>query len=261
MLNPLLTVLSAAAAVVFIPLAHGHGVEVRQCLTPAGNMRFFVLHWHGALNAPSDAGTMQIQFDNLSAETSTVITTEADGMFNNKNIYSSSQATGWGCIDDATPTIVGSSCRSSEDDWVYFERSSTCNRPVRYTLLAGNTVYLMDGCSSPNLYNAVIPTFTATDASAPIPKIDGNTLPYSIVVTADNVGDSSKIVTFSATAEDDCDSSPTISFSQESGSAFPIGNTDVTVTATDSSGKSTSGTLTVTVIKKTEVPSSMVCAH
>ena len=100
-----------------------------------------------------------------------------------------------GCINDATPAIVGSSCRSSEDDWVYFERSSTCNVPVRFTLLVGNTCYLEDSWSG-NLYVAVIPTFTATDTSAPIPKIDGNTLPYSIVVTADNVYDSSKIVTF-----------------------------------------------------------------
>ena len=50
-----------------------------------------------------------------------------------------------GCINDATPAIVGSSCRLSEDDWVYFERSSTCNVPVRFTLLAGNTCYLEVG--------------------------------------------------------------------------------------------------------------------
>ena len=102
---------------------------------------------------------------------------------------------------------------------------------------------------------------TATDSSAPILEIDGNAPPYTIVVTADNVGDSSKSVTFTATAEDDCDSSPIISFSHDSGYDFPIGSTNVTVTATDNSGKSTSGTLTVTVIKKTEVPSSMVCDH
>eukprot|EP00956_Cyclotella_meneghiniana_P021945 scaffold40689_cov23-Cyclotella_meneghiniana.AAC.1 len=110
---------------------------------------------------------------------------------------------------------------------------------------------------NPTLYPAVIPTFTATDSLAPILEIDGNAPPYAIVVTADNVGDSSKSVTFTATAEDDCDSSPIISFSHDSGYDFPIGSTDVIVTATDNSRKSTSGTLTVTVIKKTEVPSSM----
>jgi hypothetical protein len=63
-------------------------------------------------------------------------------------------------------------------------------------------------------------------------------------------------VSFSATAEDDCDASPTLALSHASGSSFPIGDTNVTVTATDSTGKVTTGQLTVTVLKKTEAPSS-----
>ena len=45
----------------------------------------------------------------------------ADGMFNNKNIYTAAEAGGWGCVNDATPEEV-STCHSSaggypQHDW------------------------------------------------------------------------------------------------------------------------------------------------
>ena len=54
--------------------------------------------------------------------------------------------------------------------------------------------------------------------------------------------------TFSAAASDICDSSPVITWSHESGSVFPVGQTTVTCTATDTSGNASVQTLTVTVI-------------
>lgn len=101
------------AAIITLPCAGGHGVEVRQCRTPSGNIRFFVEHWHGPLASTLDAGTMDIRFDNLSAGTSEITTKYPEGLFNNKDIYSTSQASGWGCIGDSTPTMVGPSCHSS----------------------------------------------------------------------------------------------------------------------------------------------------
>lgn len=245
--------LSAISAAVISPSAHGHGVQVRICRTPEGMTRFFVMHWHGALTSPSEAGTMTIRFQDQVAGTSTESLQYAHGMINNKNIYT--ESTGWGCVNDATPTQVGTSCRTNEDDWVYYDYSTTCNRAVQYTLLAGTTCYLQDAsCSAGNVYPAATGWFTASDASDPVPKINGNDLPFSIVVTAANVGDTSAAVTFSATAEDDCDSSPSLVLSHASGSSFPIGDTAVTVTATDDSGRVKSGVLTITVIRRTGAP-------
>jgi len=54
-------------------------------------------------------------------------------------------------------------------------------------------------------------------------------------------------VTFAASATDNCDPSPEITFSPTSGSHFPIGDTVVTVTATDDSGNTDTCTFTVSV--------------
>ena len=51
-----------------LPQIYGHGVEVRQCLTPTGKLRFFVEHWHGNLSNAGVAGTMKIK-DNAEAAT------------------------------------------------------------------------------------------------------------------------------------------------------------------------------------------------
>lgn len=104
---------AVTSTIIALPCARGHGVEVRQCRTPSGNIRFFVEHWHGALSSTTAAGTMDIRFDNVSAGTSDITTRYPEGLFNNKDIYLTSQASGWGCIGDSTPTRVGSTCHSS----------------------------------------------------------------------------------------------------------------------------------------------------
>ena len=52
--------------------------------------------------------------------------------------------------------------------------------------------------------------------------------------------------TFAATATDNCDPNPTITYSIQPGSGFPVGTTPVTCTATDSSGNQSSCTFNVT---------------
>jgi hypothetical protein len=54
-------------------------------------------------------------------------------------------------------------------------------------------------------------------------------------------------VTLSATVSDICDASPTITWSQGPTAVFPLGNTTVTVTATDASGNRATDTVVVTV--------------
>lgn len=53
-------------------------------------------------------------------------------------------------------------------------------------------------------------------------------------------------VNFTATATDNCDPYPTVTYSQPPGSGFPVGTTPVVCTATDSSGNQSSCTFNVT---------------
>lgn len=63
-----------------------------------------------------------------------------------------------------------------------------------------------------------------------------------------NTSDTSMVVTYpAATATDNCSSSPTITYSHPSGSVFPVGETTVTVTATDAAGNDSSCTFKVKV--------------
>ena len=104
--------ITAATIVGTLPQqTHGHGIEVRECRTPSGDIRFFVEHWHTASRViePTDAGTMNILFENLTDGTSPNTRTKyPDGILNNKNIYSSDHETGWGCINDDTPNLITS---------------------------------------------------------------------------------------------------------------------------------------------------------
>jgi hypothetical protein len=99
-------------------------------------------------------------------------------------------------------------------------------------------------------------TFTATDDS-------GNNISDTVIVTvADTTPPSVDAgqditveqetadgteVTLIATVSDICDSTPTITWSHGPTAVFPLGNTTVTVTATDASGNSANDTVIVTV--------------
>ena len=65
---------------------------------------------------------------------------------------------------------------------------------------------------------------------------------------ADSTESTSAVVTFTASATDDCDASPSVTTNYASGSSFPLGDTQVTVTATDNQNNDGTNTLTVRVI-------------
>jgi hypothetical protein len=55
---------------------HSHGTEVRRCVTPEGNLRIFIEHWHGRFSQTitlSNAGTMTIRQDHLPGQPTTTI--------------------------------------------------------------------------------------------------------------------------------------------------------------------------------------------
>ena len=68
--------------------------------------------------------------------------------------------------------------------------------------------------------------------------------------------DAGRIVDFTVTAIDDRDPNPTVVCDPPSGSYFPLGRTDVTCTATDNAGNSSSGTLQLWVIGPDVTPPS-----
>ena len=110
---------------------------------------------------------------------------------------------------------------------------------------------MKDGCTFANtgsaLYNAVIGPAIFQDSLAPVPKVNGNVLDQTITVIADGPSTPSAVVTFEATATDNCDASPNVVTSHLSGFAFPIGTTMVVVTATDNMNNSGQGFLTIVV--------------
>jgi hypothetical protein len=83
-------------------------------------------------------------------------------------------------------------------------------------------------------------TVSLTDTTPPVLS-----LPSDITTTSDNPG--GKVVTYSATANDNVDGAITPSCAPSSGSTFPIGTTTVSCSATDSHGNTSSGSFHVEV--------------
>ena len=117
---------------------------------------------------------------------------------------------------------------------------------VAYTLLSGDSVELEEACSA--LYPAVVGPFTLQDSAPPVPKINGDDLPKTISLIADDDSSSgTAVVTFTAGATDDCDASPVVTTNYPSGYAFPVGTTIVEVTATDNQDNVSTEYLTIIV--------------
>jgi hypothetical protein len=73
-------------------------------------------------------------------------------------------------------------------------------------------------------------------------------------ITTETTSSLGKVVTFSASATDNCDPSPNVSCSPPSGTRFPIGTTWITCTATDASGNQNTCQFTVTVNLSNQPP-------
>jgi Tol biopolymer transport system component len=118
----------------------------------------------------------------------------------------------------------------------------------RITRDGNNEIYAMgsDGTNRTNLTNNPalddFPDWGPTTADTTLPILE---LPEDIIVNA-TTADGAQ-VTFDVSATDNTDPNPVVNCSPVSGSAFPIGTTSVTCTATDSSGNKVSGSFSVTL--------------
>jgi hypothetical protein len=91
-----------------------------------------------------------------------------------------------------------------------------------------------------------------------LPVFQADELAPVIVCLADTVIGCAEgegvVFAFDVTATDDCDPAPVVACEPASGSVFPVGATEVTCTAVDFSGNSSTCTFTVTVEADTEPP-------
>lgn len=214
---------------------HSHGTEVRACVTTGGNLRFYVKHWHNDLRSARVAGTMNIQVNHLGG---TVQRLSPTGHLNNLLAPQLPD-----CADGNPPTMV-TTCKRNENDWVYYDFPTTCGNVVDYTLLAGNTVYLTEGCGG--LYPA---RFSGTFQDKAPPQIDingslctGGTAPTVTVTSCQPIS-----VPFTVAVSDDCDPNPRYRSSHQSGDMFSPGTTQVRVSASDNTRKTSSCTFDVVV--------------
>jgi hypothetical protein len=119
----------------------------------------------------------------------------------------------------------------------------TCNPPSGSTFPLGVTTV---ACTATNDTGTASGSFNVTvvDASGPV-----LTIPDAI--TAEATGPDGAIVTWSASANDALDGPVAITCTPASGSQFPLGQTLVSCSASDSLGQETNGTFVVTVLDTT----------
>jgi serine protease len=98
-----------------------------------------------------------------------------------------------------------------------------------------------DGDGTPETDIGADETAPGEDTTPPVLTVPG---PLTVNATSPQ----GAAVTFSATATDNVDPSPTVACTPTSGSVFPIGTTSVSCTAHDDAGNSTSQSFTVTVL-------------
>lgn len=138
--------------------------------------------------------------------------------------------------DFAASSTVSDSCDSSP---------TVTQSPAAGTLvgLGSHTVTVTATDDAGNQSSDTV-VFTVNDTTAPVISCPSN---IEVFLPANTSATSMAVNYPAATATDNCSSSPTVSYSQASGSVFPVGATTVTVTATDGAGNQSECSFTVTV--------------
>jgi formylglycine-generating enzyme required for sulfatase activity len=149
------------------------------------------------------------------------------------------------------PASVSASATSASGASVTFGGASATDSvgtaTVTYSPASGSTFPLgtttVTVTATDSVGNTSTGTFTVTvgDTTAPVLTLPPN-------ATADATGAGGATVSYAAaTATDAVSATPVITYSQASGTVFPLGTTTVTVTAKDAADNTSTGTFTVTV--------------
>ena len=118
--------------------------------------------------------------------------------------------------------------------------SVSCSPPSGSTFPVGTTTVNCTATDAHNNTGSGSFSVTVQDTTPPVVTVPGN-------MTVPATGPGGAVVTYTASAVDAIDPTPTLVCTPPSGSTFPLGTTTVTCTATDDSGNSASASFTITV--------------
>jgi hypothetical protein len=211
---------------------YSHGVQVAHCVKPDGFLRIYVEHWHGNIPLSSFVGSNNnndITIADLVTNTQGAV--DPIGVVWNTNVNNLPECGNNIVLDTGCPGRA-----NRYNDWAFYDYQPTCNVPVSYRLLQGNSVYFAEACSQ--LYPVDI-TGTFLDNSPPILKVNGHKCDSSSTILVPDVC-TPQLVTFNAEINDACDPSPLLSISHSSGDVFPTGCTVVSMTGHDNASPSNS---------------------
>lgn len=214
--------------------AFAHGVQVRWNVTPEGNIRVWIEHWHSATESVSG---FPLEVYTVVDGDTTYATYQGTGAVNYTAIA--------GLPDGGSSSIHLSSCTDANNynNWVYWDFAPpACNIPINVTVISGPSSTTMEGCGT--LYPQTIIT-TLNDVSGPV--ITANDLNIAPTMNCDSVLVTSYGAT--VTVADVCGyvGGDTVSYSIPEGSVFSLGSTPVVITATDSLGNTSVDTFNVVV--------------
>jgi len=193
----------------------------------------------------------------------TITLTANDGSSNNGGAGNTATTTTTFTVNDTTAPVVtapadssasaDASCQVAVPNYVSGSTvSDNCDAnpsvtqsPTAGTLvgLGSHTVTVTATDSAGNQSTDQV-VFTVNDTTAPVISCPSN---ITVYLPLNSTATSMAVNYPAATATDNC-STPNFSYSQASGSVFPVGTTTVTATATDAANNSSSCTFTITVL-------------
>lgn len=208
-----------------------HGVQVVYEVKNNGSVRIWIEHWHGP-GLEVNSFPLEVEY----YQNDTLLSSEvylADGKADQTPISE---------LPFDTEHFILSTCGDADtyNDWVYWDFFPiVCDQVIDIVIVEGLDATTDEGCSE--LYPQTI-TRDFTDIYPPSLSIDTLFLNPTTDCTGEFLSNLPVDVLI-----DNCDPDPTVSFSPEIGSFFPLGTSTVYVTATDYNGNTSNDSIIILV--------------